>query len=199
MVTVIHLPPQEAPKQLTVHRHSANLEEHLLAFLNNNNRSGFATEEGEIEEEMCNTVTHDQVRALLKSESNLAIIAEVALTETMSVEKYKLYARALADASGKSLGLGKALHLLARVMGYKSQAGMLGLNKVSKRQWEHLLIPLPEYSSDPQLHGNIKRGNKSIKKRFEHQAMLKNRRDPNTIRLKDLTTGWVDPQLKEES
>lgn len=183
MVTVIQLPPQPAIKQLTAIRHSKKLEEHLLAFLNSNNKSGFANEEciSIIAEEELYTIS--DVRDLLECDDALVLIAKVAIDNDMSVEKFSNYAKHLRSVTDKRICLGHCRELLARALGYKSTPAMMVRNQATKKNID--FIKKNEKAS-PDLCRNIKIGNKNRKNEFRCNTKIKNRRDPNSFKLKDI-------------
>lgn len=186
MVTVYHLPPQKAPKQLTAYRPNTKLEEHLLAFLNHNNQSGFADEDGGGATEVEHEIKIDAVRSLLRSTETMAIIAQVALSDKLLLDDFQKYASQLAKTTGKSTGLMKCYHILARVMGYKSYTGLLYLNNAAKSHRTFIQPPCA-YQDNPRLYKAIRNQNREAKRKQKQTAMIKNRRDPSTIRLKDFT------------
>lgn len=187
MVTVVHLPPQQAPKQLTAHRHSTNLEEHFLAFLNQNNQRGFVGETDEDAQEI-KTYQASDISVLLECDEALAIIAQVAIDQEMTVEKFKNFAKYLRTFTSRAMGLGHCRELLARVLGYKSVAGMLGLNKAMKKDMVDL-IKVAETAS-PMLRRNVGIANRQKRRAFMERTPIVNLRDPSSFRLKDIVRSY---------
>lgn len=104
---VITLPPGPDPKKETASYSPDNLKEHLLAFLNHNNATGF-------EKEMEASLDDPTVANLLLKISNQA---------GMSKKEFKEAARALKSLAGrKSLKYGHCVELLARLYGYRTLA-----------------------------------------------------------------------------
>lgn len=180
MVTVLHLPPQEAPKQLTAYRHNTKLEEHLLAFLNANNKNGFAEELEEGQEPTpVEPISIETIREM-SSDAVVSVILQIAISEHISIRRIKEMGRLIVTESGKKAKYHKTIHLIARMLGYRSYEGMIFLNGYVKPK----PIEYPKGKSSTDLRRNIHKGNKSLIRQSE-SLKIKNRRDPSSFRIKD--------------
>jgi hypothetical protein len=101
-VIVYTVPPQEAPRQVTAYVRPENLYEHLLAFLNFNNPSGFPPVE------------------LAELDKNTIGGILLALTDKNELSKKSLsaYAKKIKVVSCGALSHSNALELLAILFGY---------------------------------------------------------------------------------
>jgi len=102
MPEVIHLPPQQEPKQLTAQQGHRHLREHFLAFLNANNPRGF---------------TPDEVSSI-GEDTIVDLLLLVAQSGAVPEKGFKGYATRIKKASNGVICHGRALELVARAFGY---------------------------------------------------------------------------------
>lgn len=186
MVSVIHLPPQVSPKQLTATHRSQNLEEHLLAFLSINNKNGFVVDEGEVE-------SADDIEALksyiaaLGDDKNIAILIQAATCDSMSLYELEGLARTMVHISEGKLIRGSALYLLCRAMGYFCYQYMLFRSGYHPETLKPLVEP-PPTKANKEIRKAIMKYNKDLREKYRKQTKVINRRDPTSIDLRSLTS-----------
>lgn len=183
---VIHLPPQPAPKQLTVHRFSPNLEEHLMAFMCHNNQNGFLGEEETVKgytkfEQVSRDATLSIESITVLDKPTIAnIMLRLATLDKISITDLKNWAFEIKDmstlrtydengklvAQQRVLRMNPAYNLLARLLGY--------------RNWTVLM-----YHARWQNGINHDLTSLEIKKKYDlKKVMIENRRDKSMIKLK---------------
>ena len=128
MVQVTVLPPQETPKQPTAHRRPKDLEEHLMAFLNANNKEGY------VADQKITPITLMAVPEIMALEDATLADLLVLLNEHEYVTHtdYKLFVRKMQDSVNrgtgrKTLKFCRALQMLARLFGYKTHQALCAL------------------------------------------------------------------------
>lgn len=103
-VTITIVPPAPAPLRVTAHACIKDLRTHMLAFLNANNKHGFLTE---------------QSSAAL-AETIDTLFYNIVNKEFLRITYLKDVARQVTALTVKGIVFGRALHLIARLMGYMS-------------------------------------------------------------------------------
>jgi hypothetical protein len=107
MTTIIELPAQKAPKQLTARSTSHNLHEHFLAFLNANNPTGFSADE----------FSADEI-APIEADTIVELLVSVSQHDAVSERTFKRLATRLKKTSGGAIKHSRALEIVSRVFGY---------------------------------------------------------------------------------
>lgn len=110
MTSIIQIPPQKAPKQLTARSASHNLHEHFLAFLNSNNVAGFSNDE-------IPPVELDEI-ACIEADTIVDLLVTVSQYDTVPDSMFKKLAKRLKKTSGGAIKHARALEIVARVFGY---------------------------------------------------------------------------------
>lgn len=94
MTEVIVLPPGPEPKKKTAYYQPKNLQEQLMAFLNYNNKKGFAGDP-EYKYEPPDFEYPEGARSLI------TIFLEIADKRTLTVEEFRIYGHEIKKSSGK--------------------------------------------------------------------------------------------------
>lgn len=113
MVTVLKLPAQPIPKQVTAKVSPGNLQEHALAFLNHYNRSGFDSPEHEQE------VASSRIRDL-KTVGD--VLLRVGKYETLSGRTFKALTERLFELLTPAVSKQEAKIIIATALGHDDYA-----------------------------------------------------------------------------